>query len=145
MEVIWGDVDGGDLGVGDLDRLGVVVVVERAPDGEAVAGRGCADELNDHLTADERFAAPVLGDEGEEAMFDLVRFAGAGRVGGERNRQPGLIGKGLQLTFPQAHPRAVAAAAVRGDQQPGGGGIALPAEGEPPTPDALNREGGGIP
>ncbi len=77
-------------------------------------------------------------------MFDAVPFAGAGRMVGDRDRQPGLIGETLQFTFPQANARAIAAAAIGGDQQPGGGGVALAAETAPPTSDALDREGRGI-
>src|SRR4051794_28635079 len=43
-------------------------------------------------------------------------------------RQPGLVGEALQLALPQPDPHAVAAAAVGGDQQPCGGGVAGPAE-----------------
>src|SRR5882757_4035793 len=48
MEVIGRDVDLGHFGVGDLDGLGVAVVIEAAMDGEAGAGRGGADQLDDH-------------------------------------------------------------------------------------------------
>ena len=119
-------------------------------DGEAGASRGRPDQLDDHRMGEQRLAAPVLRNEGEEAMFNPVPFAGAGRVVGERDRQPGLIGEALQLALPEANAGAVAAAAIRGDQEPGGGAIALPAEGEPPTPDAqpapaqAGGESGGI-
>jgi hypothetical protein len=107
-------------------------------------GRGGGDQLDDHGMGEQRFAAPVLRDDGEEAMFDAVPLAGAGGMVGDRDRQPGLIGEALQFTFPQAHARTIAAAAIGGDQQPRGGGVALAAETAPPTPDALDREGGGI-
>src|SRR6202040_2218449 len=113
-------------------------------DSEPGRGRGGADQLHDHGMGEQRFAAPVLRDEGEEAMFDAVPFAGAGRMVGDRYSQSGLIGKALQFTFPQTHARAIAAAAIGGDQQPRGGGVALAAEAAPPPPDALDREGGGI-
>ena len=93
---------------------------------------------------EQRLAAPVLRDEGEQAMLDAVPFAGSGRVVGDGDRQPGVIGEALQFAFPQANPRAVAAAAIGGDQQPGGGGVALAAKAAPPTPDALDRESGGV-
>src|SRR5712672_1437426 len=144
VEVIGLDVDLGHFGVGDLDGFRVVVVVETAMDGEPGPGRGGADQSHDHGMGEQGFAAPVLSDEGEEAMFDAVPFAGAGRMVGDRDRQPGLIGETLQVTFPQANARAIAAAAIRGDQQPGGGGVAVAAETAPPTSDALDREGRGI-
>ncbi len=144
VEVVGLDVDLGHFGVGDLDGFRVVVVVETAMDGEPGPGRGGADQSHDHGMGEQGFAAPVLSDEGEEAMFDAVPFAGAGRMVGDRDRQPGLIGETLQFTFPQANARAIAAAAIRGDQQPGGGGVAVAAETAPPTSDALDREGRGI-
>ena len=47
-------------------------------------------------------------------------------------------------TLPQPHARAVAAAAVGGDQQPRGAGIALAAHALPPAADAFDGEGGGV-
>ena len=88
VEVVGLDVDLGHFGVGDLDRLRIIVLVEAAMDGEAGAGRGRPDQLDDHRMGKQRFATPVLCNEGEEAMFDAVPFAGAGRVVGERDRQP---------------------------------------------------------
>jgi hypothetical protein len=38
-----------------------------------------ADRLDNDLVADERLATSVHGDEGEQAMLDLVPFAGAER------------------------------------------------------------------
>ena len=46
---------------------------------EAFAGRRRSDQLDDDLVADQRLAAPVLGDEGEQTVLDPVPFAGAGR------------------------------------------------------------------
>ena len=42
-------------------------------------------------------------------MFDAVPFAGAGRMVGDGDRQPGLSGEALQFAFPEAHARAIAA------------------------------------
>src|SRR3954463_1394808 len=77
-------------------------------------------------------------------MLDPVPRAGARRQVGHRDRQPGLVGEALQLALPQPDPYAVAAAAVGGDQQPCGGGVAWPAEVAPPVPEALDGEGGGV-
>ena len=67
--------------------------------------------------ADQRLAAPVLGDVGEEAMLDLVPFAGAGRKVATVTASPVSLAKRLQFAFPQPDPRTVAAAAIGGDQQ----------------------------
>src|SRR6201989_1528526 len=47
-----------------------------------------------------------------------------------------------QFAFPQPDPRAVAAAAIGGDQQPDRVGVTRPPKVEPPLADAVHREGG---
>ena len=79
MEGIALDVDGGHFGIADLDAFRVNVLVDVAGDGEAGVGRGGADQLDDDLVADERFAAPVLRDVGKEAVLDAVPLAGSRR------------------------------------------------------------------
>ena len=74
-----GEGEGGDLGVGDFDAFGIFVFIQFGAHFEAGLGRRCCDELDDDLMADERFATPVSSDEREQAMLDLVPFAGAGR------------------------------------------------------------------
>ena len=61
--------------------------------GQAGLGGGGGDQLDDDLMADQRLAAPVLADEGEQAMLDPVPFAGAGRQVGHRDGQAGLVGE----------------------------------------------------
>ena len=112
---------------------------------EAGVGRGGGDQLDDDLVADQRLAAPVLGDEGEQAVLDLVPFAGAGREVADGHGQAGLVGEALQLELPQPDARAVAAAAIGGDQQPARrrDSARCPMS-LPPAADALDREGGGV-
>jgi hypothetical protein len=78
VEVVTGDVDGGHFRVGILDRFGIVIFVEAAPHVEPCLRCRRCDQLDDDRAADQRLAAPVLGDEGEEPMLDVVPFAGAG-------------------------------------------------------------------
>src|SRR6266446_10459258 len=79
-----------------------------------VAGFGCSgrDQLDDHAIADEWLGAPVLTDEGEEAVLDLVPLAGAGRQVADHDVEVEFVGQFLQFAFPQADPRAIAAAAI---------------------------------
>src|SRR5882724_6636583 len=79
VEVVTCEVDGFHVGVGHLDAGRIGVLIEFAPNLETGLGRRSCDQLDDDLMADEGFAAPVSGDEREEAMLDLVPFAGAGR------------------------------------------------------------------
>ena len=55
-----------------------------------------------------------------------------------------FVGQLLQFTFPQPDPRAVAAAAIGGDQQPGRVGVTRPPEVEPRLADAVHHEGGRV-
>src|SRR5690348_4916731 len=94
--------------------------------------------------ADQRLAAPIHGDEGEQAVLDFVPFAGARGQVSHRHRQPCLVGKSLQLTLPEPELHPVAAAAGGGDRQTCGTGIARLPKLVPPAPDALDGKGGGI-
>jgi hypothetical protein len=61
--------------------------------------------------------APILADEGEEPVLNFVPLAGAGRQVADDDVDAEFVGQFLKLAFPQPDPRAVAAAAVGGDQQ----------------------------
>jgi hypothetical protein len=63
----------------------------------SVVGR--SDQLDDDLATDQRLAAPVFCDEGEEPMLDTVPLAGAGRVMGDSDGETGFIGEGLSSRF----------------------------------------------
>ena len=73
------DIDAVHLGIGDLDAGRIGVGVDLALHLEAGVGGGGSDQLDDRLVADERPSAPVLGNEREQPMLDLIPFAGAGR------------------------------------------------------------------
>src|SRR5438309_6519259 len=83
LEGIALNVEGSHFGIGDFDTFWIEALVDVASDGEAGLGGSGADQLNDDVVADERLAAPVLGDVGKEAMLDAVPFAGAGRQMGD--------------------------------------------------------------
>ena len=79
---------------------------------QSCIGRGGGDQLDDDLMADERLAAPVLGDIGEQSVLDAVPFASAGRQMGDRYSEARFAGEALEFTFPQMNAGAVAAAAI---------------------------------
>jgi hypothetical protein len=60
--------------------------------GEAGFGGGRRDRLDDHAIADEWFGAPVLADEREEAVLDLVPLAGAGRQVADHDVEAEFVG-----------------------------------------------------
>jgi hypothetical protein len=65
--------------------------------------------LNDDLMADERLAAPVLGEEREQPALDLVQSSGGGRQMTAGDGEAKLVGQLLQLEFRQSHAGTVAA------------------------------------
>jgi len=75
-------------------------------------------------------------------VLDFVPLAGAGRQAADHDVEAELVGQLLKFAFPQPHPRAVAAACVGGDQQPGRVGIAYPTDGLPPLADAVDGKSG---
>ena len=56
------NVEGGHLGVGDLDSLLVEIGVELARDREAGFSGGAGDQADDDQVADQRLGTPVHGD-----------------------------------------------------------------------------------
>src|SRR5271157_5931874 len=94
VEVGGFDFDGGHLGFGDLDALVVDIFIEPAGDGEAFVSGCAADQLDNGLVANQGLAAPVLGDEGEQAVLYLVPLCALPRradvVGANPTRQLSL-------------------------------------------------------
>jgi len=57
--------------------------------------------------ADQGPGAPILADEGEEAVLDFVPLAGAGWPVADHDVEAQFVGQLLQFAFPQPHPRAL--------------------------------------
>ena len=87
MKRMAGQIDGGDLRIGNLDPFGIFVVVQLGTDGKAGIRRRRGDQLDDRAKAAQRLAAPVDRDEREQTMLDLVPFAGARRQVTDRDGQ----------------------------------------------------------
>ena len=64
--------------VEDLGAFGIFIFVELGAYFEAGIGCGRGNQLDDRAIASQRLAAPIDRDEREQAMLDLVPFAGAG-------------------------------------------------------------------
>jgi hypothetical protein len=79
VEGVAVEVDGGQLGVGDAELVGVGARVQLGVDLKAGAAGGRGDQVDDDLDRDQWPGAPVAADEAEQAVLDLVPLAGAGR------------------------------------------------------------------
>src|SRR5271168_133311 len=115
MEVFTVNVDGLQFGVCDADLVGVGALIEAGVDLEPAAGRGRADQVDDRLQGGERLAAPVHGDEAEQAVLDSIPLAGAGREMADSELKAGLVCEFSQLELPWLRAVAVGAATVGGD------------------------------
>ena len=116
MEVVCLNVERGHPCIGDLDAFFITIGVDPAGDGKPGLGAGAGDQLDDDLMVDQRFAAPVLGDKGEQTVLDAVPFAGFGWQMADGDRDTKIVCQDLRFALPQAHARAVAAATMGGDQ-----------------------------
>jgi len=87
------DIDVVHVGVADFDAGGIGVGVDLGLDLEAGFRGGRGDQLDDGLIADEGLSTSVLGDEREEAMLDLVPFAGTGRQMADRYSHAEFVGE----------------------------------------------------
>ena len=79
MEGIAFNVECCDLLIGDLETGRVEIGVNLSAHFQAGLGTGGGNEIHDDLMTDQGFPTPVLADEGEEAVFDLIPFTGSGR------------------------------------------------------------------
>ena len=94
VPLVSGEVDGGDLFLGDFDLGRVDGRVQAGVDLQAGAGGGRADQVDDHLVAGQRPAAPVEADEAEQPVLDFVPFRGPGREVAEFELEAGESRRG---------------------------------------------------
>ena len=79
MEAVGEQLDGGKFPLADLNPFRVLARVELALNAKTGSGGGGGDQVDDDFVTHERFAAPVLRDEGEQTMLDFIPFAGVAR------------------------------------------------------------------
>ena len=101
----------------DLDASLVAWWVQRRANREAGFGGCASDQIHDDLVGGERTPTPVLRDEAEESVFDLVPFAGAGGKVANLQCQMQFIRQALQRFLPKSIAATVAAAPIRRNQQ----------------------------
>ena len=80
VKLVSFDVDLLHLLVGHLHPFGVNAGVQFAVDLKTLPGGGGADQLHDHLVADQRLTTPVLRDVGEQAVLDTVPLCALPKV-----------------------------------------------------------------
>jgi hypothetical protein len=75
VEVVRLEIHERELLVRDSAALRVDPIIDSATDSEAGLRRRGGDQAHDDLMGDERLATPVLGDEREQEVLDLVPLA----------------------------------------------------------------------
>ena len=140
MELLPPKLEFRHLLVGNLEALFVEIGVDLAFHGQAGRRCGCGDEVDDDLVADEWLTAPVLADEREQTVLDLVPFAGAWREMTDTDFQSGFVCQLLQFPFPEPHARPITAAGVGSDQQTLRFRITAATHPAPPAAYALDGE-----
>jgi hypothetical protein len=112
VEIAAGDVDGGELIIGDADAFWIGGLIKATAYGEAGIGASGGDEFDDDLVGEQGLSSPVPGYEGEEPVLDPVPLGSARRQMADDQSEAGRVGEALQLGLPQPAAGAVAAAAV---------------------------------
>jgi len=96
--------DRGNIFVGNLDPLWVLAGIEFGADSQPGFGGGRRNEVDDHLVTDQRFAAPVLADEGKQPMLDLVPLAGSRWQMADRDLQSGIVSQFFSILVSRDGP-----------------------------------------
>jgi len=127
-----------NVGNGDARRIGAAVL--DGSDSQSFFSGCMRDQLNDGFQRREWFGTPVDGNEGKEAVFDLVPLTGSRREVGHGDIQTLFIGQGLQCFLPKFVSDAIASPTISGDQELVRLEIEPFAIVPPPSPDALHRK-----
>ena len=144
VEGVPGEVDRRHLGgIGLLAGL-ISRLVALGLHSKSRVRRGGRDECDHHFVADQGLASPILGDVAEEPMLDLVPFAGGWGKMTHGDFQSELAAQLRQTPFPQMTPRAVAASAVGGNEQPRRARVAAMTHFAPPATNTLHGKFGGV-
>ena len=141
VEWFWVMTESLQISVTHSDSLGIAVGVQGGTHLQTRLGCCGLDQANDYFVVDEWLPAPVQADGAEQTVFNFVPLTGSRWEMAYLNFQSCLVGKFLQLCFPESDARAVATAAVCRDHQSRSVRISLFPHHEPPSPNTLHREG----
>src|SRR5437899_13057291 len=92
VEAVAVNVHGLHLLVRDSATSRVLSAIQTTDDFEAFRGGRAGDQVDDRLVVPQRFTSPVRGNEGEQAVFDLIPLAGARREMTQGERPHRVIG-----------------------------------------------------
>ncbi len=134
----------GHFVIGDFPSGFVSGGIEGGSDLEPLVNTGMGNEINNCRTTDEGASPPVLGDEGEHAVFDLVPLARTGRKVTNMDGHSERIRELLELNLPKAGTVAITAPTVSRDEEFPRVRIARSPHLFPPASDGRSRKGGGI-
>ena len=140
MKAVAAKIDGRDFLSADFLPDWIGCGVELGPNFQARRRRGCRDEVDNDLVANEGFTPPVLADEGEQPVLDFVPFTGAWRKVAHGDRDPELISELLNLHFPQVGSRPIATTPIRCNQQAPSLRVPRASHRLPPAAHGLDRE-----
>ena len=117
MKAVAAEIDCRDFLLADFLPYRIGCSVELRPNFQARRSRGRRDKVDNDLVADEGFTPPVLADEGEQPVLDLVPLASAWRKVAHGDRYSELVCELLKLYFPQSGSGRVATTTIGCNQQ----------------------------
>ena len=116
MEALLFECERLHFGIGDFDSYWILSLIQFRFYSQSGRSPGVANELHDGLESSERFTPPVFCNLAEEAMLDLVPFAGSWRKVRDMHVETVLIRELLQLYFPRTRAVTVASTGIGGDE-----------------------------
>ena len=130
--------------VGDFRSSWIAMAVLSSRDRQALIGRGMGNQFQHHCQRSKRIGTPIDGDEGKEAVLDLVPFTGRRRIMRHGDGDVCVSRQFLQFLHPQPISDPVGAASICRDQQVLLAWIERFAPLLPPSSDTLHGKFGGV-
>lgn len=139
-----GYLDCCQLCIAHFEACGIGMRIEFCLNLQTCCGRGVPNQVHNHFEAAQRPPTPIFCDVAKHPMFNLIPLARAWGKMTDRDRQPNLIGHGLERYLPKATTPAVAAPTIGSDQEHLGLRIHLAPHGLPPPAQGCRGKLGGI-
>lgn len=144
MEISRIQIDRVQLLFGDPDSRLVTVRVEFGLHAQTSRCRRIGNQLDNYFTTDQWLSTPVGRNLTEQAMLNLIPFAGSGRKVADADHQAQFISQMLQRNLPESASAAITAATISGDQQFTRVRVQGVPQLVPPSPNRFDRKLGGI-